>query len=134
VARALVSAGLADFCAPALWEFAFDPGQTTIEALEKQLGLCQFAVLVLEPTDVVVIRTQEWGAPRDNVIFELGLFMGALGRGHVFLLCPTQVQVRIPSDLGGVTRLNYEPPTDPKDLQNALIKPVGQLQEAMKKL
>ena len=46
--------------------------------------------------------------PRDNVIFELGLLMGALGRERVFILKPRNVDIRIPSDLLGVTWLDYK--------------------------
>jgi predicted nucleotide-binding protein len=46
-------------------------------------------------------------SPRDNVIFELGLFMGALTRTRTFVLAPSQVDLKIPSDLLGVTFLRY---------------------------
>jgi hypothetical protein len=39
-----------------------------------------FAVLIITPDDVVSSRDIEAQAPRDNVMFELGLFMGRLGR------------------------------------------------------
>jgi predicted nucleotide-binding protein len=66
-----------------------------------------FAALVLTADDMTVSRGKAKPSPRDNVIFELGLFMGALGRERVFILKPKGIDVRIPSDLLGVVWLEY---------------------------
>ena len=47
-------------------------------------------------------------APRDNIVFELGLFMGALGRSRTFLVQPRGAGLKVPSDLMGITPLTYE--------------------------
>ena len=130
IARAL-SATIADFCSPSLWEFAFPPGRTAIEALEAELRRCQFAVLVVEPTDETISRGIEWGSPRDNVVFELGLFMGLLGRGRVFLLSPTSMTLKVPSDLNGVTRLVYRGSADRNDIRSTLVAAVEDLRQAI---
>jgi len=131
VARALVGAGLTEFCAPALWEYAFPASTTTIEALEREVDRCHFAVLVIEPDDVLDSRGERWGVPRDNVVFELGLFMGSLGRDRVFLVSPSGVQIKVPSDLSGVTRVNYAPAAPGEDLRNALITAVDEIRRAV---
>lgn len=123
VARAL-AAEINDFCTVSLWEYAFPAGRTTIESLESELERCELAVLVVEPNDVTTSRGVEWGAPRDNVVFELGLFMGALGRECVFLLCPAGLEIKIPSDLSGVTRLSYTPAPDEPDPRGSLVDAV----------
>src|SRR4051794_28168075 len=64
----------------------FGLGQTFIEALVTQLPRFDFALLVLTPDDLVVSRDVESLGPRDNVLFELGLFMGRLGRSRTFVL------------------------------------------------
>ena len=48
--------------------------------------------------------------PRDNALFELGLFMGHLGRERTFVVRPQGDTVKIPSDLAGVTSAPYEWP------------------------
>lgn len=54
-------------------------GSTFIENLMKAVARFDFAILVLTPDDIVQSRSKELAGPRDNVIFELGLFMGNLG-------------------------------------------------------
>ena len=51
---------------------------------------------------MLTFRGETSDAPRDNVIFEMGLFMGALGREKVFLIAPDKGKLKEPSDLGGV--------------------------------
>ena len=47
-------------------------------------------------------------APRDNVVFEMGLFMGTLGRNHVICVRPENVELRILSDWKGMTDALYK--------------------------
>lgn len=65
-------------------EGAFRVGGTYIDTLAALLPRFDFAVLVLTPDDIVVSRDKEHFGPRDNVVFELGLFMGRLGRARTF--------------------------------------------------
>ena len=59
------------------WPDQFSLSATYMESLEKLLDTSHFAVLVLTPDDFVTSRDVETMAPRDNVVFELGLFIGA---------------------------------------------------------
>jgi hypothetical protein len=94
-----------------LWdEGFFQLGKTFIETLVDSLPRFDFAVLVLTPDDLVSSRGTETFGPRDNVIFELGLFMGQLGRARTFLMYESGAQTRIPTDLSGVTMAPYEWP------------------------
>jgi CRP/FNR family cyclic AMP-dependent transcriptional regulator len=85
----------------------FQASSTSIESLVTAAKEADFAALVLTADDMIVARGEKRPSPRDNVIFELGLFMGALGRERVFILKPKGVDVRIPSDLLGVVWLEY---------------------------
>jgi CRP/FNR family transcriptional regulator, cyclic AMP receptor protein len=85
----------------------FQVSSTAIESLVALAKQTDFAVLVLTPDDVTVSRGKKKPSPRDNVVFELGLLIGALGRERVFILKPRNVDVRIPTDLFGVTWLDY---------------------------
>jgi len=88
----------------------FTLSEHTIESLEKAANQCQFAVFVLGPDDVVQHGSGESFVPRDNVVFELGLFLGRIGRKRSYMLRPEGINVKLPSDLSGVTWAQYSPP------------------------
>jgi hypothetical protein len=58
---------------------------------------------------------------RDNVVFELGLFVGGIGRDRTFIVVPDNTpDLRLPSDLAGVTVGTYETSRTDKKLRAAL--------------
>lgn len=79
-----------------------DRGQTIIEKFEQHARRASFAVALLTADDVGRSRDSEELQPRgrQNVVLELGYFMGALGRDRVAILY--QEGVELPSDLLGV--------------------------------
>ena len=85
----------------------FTPSSFPIESLEQVLPTVDFAALILSPDDAVTSRDTTHAAPRDNIIFELGLFMGALGHSRTFLIYPRGIDMKIPTDLTGITPLTY---------------------------
>jgi predicted nucleotide-binding protein len=80
-----------------------------VESLEQQLDNSDFAIAIASPDDVVESRGKSADVARDNVIFELGLFIGRLGRKRSFLLEPRGEEVKLPSDLSGITTIAYKP-------------------------
>lgn len=103
-----------------MWtDSVFKASSTTIEDLEKAHVVFDFAVFVMSPDDVLNLRGETWSATRDNVVFEIGLFMGALGRDRVFGAVPTGAKMRRPSDLFGVNLVDYDPDRDPLDVTEA---------------
>lgn len=99
----------------------FTPSSFPIESLERVLPTIDFAALILSPDDAVISRDTTTAAPRDNIIFELGLFMGALGHSRTFLIYPRGIDVKIPTDLTGITPLTYA--HGAKDELHAMIAP-----------
>jgi Predicted nucleotide-binding protein containing TIR-like domain len=95
-------------------------GQDTSETLVNSLPRFDFAVLVLTPDDFVNSRDVESLGPRDNVLFELGLFMGRLGRSRTFILHQSNSHLKIPSDLSGMTTATYEWPRDDNSFKSAV--------------
>ncbi len=64
-----------------LWnEGFFRQGHSFLETLTASLNSFDFAILLTTPDDLVTTRGQSLLSPRDNILFELGLFMGKLGR------------------------------------------------------
>jgi len=85
----------------------FGLGSGTLESLMSVLEQFDFAVMVLSPDDVLESRDQNYASPRDNVIFELGLFIGRLGRKRVFIVHEDDRHLKLPSDLAGITASPY---------------------------
>ena len=86
----------------------FDP-RRNVDSLLSAVKKSDFAVLALTPDDTVICRDIEKPAPRDNCIFELGLFMGALGGERVFIVKARGVDIKLPSDLLDLTPIEYGP-------------------------
>lgn len=84
------------------------PGLVILENLINLLPGHDFAVLILGADDDTLSRGKKMPAPRDNIIFELGLFMGHLGRRRTFFLCREGIALKIPTDLTGITYLPFK--------------------------
>jgi CRP/FNR family cyclic AMP-dependent transcriptional regulator len=85
----------------------FGPSGVAIDALLNTVNETDFAVFVFSPDDKVISRDHEYNAPRDNTVFELGLFMGKLERSRTFIVKEQGTDVKIPTDLLGITPLTY---------------------------
>jgi len=120
IAQALQSE-LDEVCEPTVWRQGFfGPTDTMISALVNKAQNSDFATFVLTPDDALVIRGADNAVARDNVIFELGLFLGALGPRRVFIVHPRGQGLRLPSDLAGVTCLTYRSNRRDQNLQAAI--------------
>ena len=98
----------------------FRPSDTFIENLERELEASDFAVLVVTPDDFTISRKVKKSSPRDNIIWEHGFFTGGLGRERVFIVKPRGLDLKLPSDLLGVTPLEYDPTGTEDDLRARL--------------
>jgi hypothetical protein len=92
-----------------IWdEGVFGVGQGVLDRLVSEVSKYDFAVLIWGSDDVTESKGESKASPRDNVIFECGLFMGANGRERVFIVRDVSVDVKIPSDLAGTIVAGYE--------------------------
>jgi hypothetical protein len=118
-----------------LWDEGYvNPGSTFIDKLVKDLPRFDFAVLVLTPDDLVSSRDVATFGPRDNVIFELGLFMGRLGRARTFMLHQTDAKLKIPTDLSGVTAATYDWPREDRSHRSAVGAACDSIREVVRDL
>jgi len=109
IARAVENAFEHDNFHVVLWpNDVFRIANYPIEDLERELEVADFAVAIAQPDDLVNVRKRKRPAPRDNVIFELGFFMGRLGRTRAILMEPKGEDVKLPTDLKGVTTISYK--------------------------
>lgn len=86
----------------------FGLGDATLEALEAAVRQYDFGIFVFTPDDSLHTRGETKSVPRDNVVFELGLFVGQLGRRRAFVVHPRNGAVALPSDLHGITTATYD--------------------------
>src|SRR5207247_7335392 len=70
----------------------FDLGTSAWEALVSRLEDFDAAVFVFSPQDELRMRGKDVLSARDNVIFELGLFTGRLGRKRAFIVMPRGIE------------------------------------------
>ena len=117
-----------------LWtDDVFGASQFPIIELEKRIREADFAMLVLGPDDEVLSRDEKSDAPRDNVIFELGLSMGALSHQRTFMIVPREYDIKIPTDLLGLTPMDYKS-GDLNDLASSLAPVCNQLRSIINKV
>ncbi|MEK5745339.1 TIR domain-containing protein, partial [Acinetobacter variabilis] len=55
----------------------------------------------------VIYRKEVKKIPRDNVVLELGMFLGRLGKERAFFALPKDIDVKIPTDFNGITPLKF---------------------------
>ncbi len=111
IAEAL-NENLIDIADVTMWNrLALPPGGHFLQHLEQLLEWFDYGVFVLTPDDGSTSRGEPRGVPRDNVILELGMFIGKLGRFRSFFVVPRDSTLRLPSDMEGIVHVaafNYE--------------------------
>ena len=109
----------------------FGLGTATLEALEQAVSKYDFGVFVFTPDDQIQSRGESKRVARDNVIFELGLFIGKLTRQRAFIVHPSKRVIELPSDLLGITTAAYDP--NKSDLTVALKPARKKIRTAVQK-
>lgn len=117
--------GLAECADVTVWDEApeFRLGQSILDALVDVGRAYDFALLVFGQDDLTMMGGVERPTVRDNVIFELGLFMGHMGTGRAFWLSPRGDKApHLTSDLGGIVHLAFDEPdlTDVESISGSL--------------
>lgn len=110
IAKALASQIPVDVATVKLWsEGVFGASRFPIEDLATLLQCSDYAALLATADDTVTSRGKDTPAPRDNIVFELGLFMGAISRHRTFIVIPRGTDIKIPTDLLGINTVLYDP-------------------------
>ena len=111
--------GLADIARVDLWTTSFNPGTTTLERLVELTREVDFAAFVFGQDDWTAVNASTnpsadsgQASPRDNVVFEAGLFGGVLGMRRTFILHASGS--KLPTDLLGLTSVRYAETTAAK--------------------
>jgi Predicted nucleotide-binding protein containing TIR-like domain len=112
-----IARGLADVADVESWTTTFNPGRGTLERLVELSQEVDFAAFVFAQDDWTATDASPSGeaSPRDNVVFEAGLFGGALGIRRTFILHADGS--KLPSDLLGLTAVRYDSATSPAEVR-----------------
>ena len=86
----------------------FGLGDSTLEALESAVRTYDFGIFVCTPDDKGERRGETLVMARDNVLFELGMFVGRLTRRRAYIVYPRGCGIALPSDLKGITAATYD--------------------------
>jgi predicted nucleotide-binding protein with TIR-like domain len=106
--------GLEDVAQVEPWTTSFNPGTTTLERLVELTREVDFAAFVFGEDDWTTVGASTAGppspdsgqaSPRDNVVFEAGLFGGVLGMRRTFILHANGS--KLPTDFLGLTSIRY---------------------------
>ena len=117
-----VQKNLEDVAEVVVWtQGIFELTKSYLESLLEALEDTEFGLFIFGPDDVIRIRGTEMPAARDNVVFELGLFIGRLGRNRSFILMPKEsAGFHLPTDLLGISTATFQSPSRSDRLQAAL--------------
>lgn len=104
----------------------FQYNDNFLETLMKSASLFDFAFMIFSADDMVLVRDEIFESARDNVMFEYGLFLGRVGNQRAFVV--KDINVKIPSDLLGITIADYET-DDHNNVTDSLEKTLVQLKK-----
>ena len=101
--------GLSEVAEVEPWTTVFNPGVSTLDRLVELSQEVDFAAFVFAQDDWTSSASDagapSQASPRDNVVFEAGLFGGALGMRRTFILHAKGA--KLPTDLLGMTAVRY---------------------------
>ncbi|MFS8145534.1 nucleotide-binding protein [Rhizobium sp. BR 249] len=113
----------------------FRPSDLVLSKLLASLNDFDFAIFVFTADDLSEIRGQKYSTARDNVIFELGLFLGRLGLDRCFFIAPRHTKdLHLPTDLLGIVPLTYNNERSDGLLVAAVGAACNQIRAAMRLL
>ena len=111
----------------------FHPTRQTLVDLVAAMQSTDFAVFVFNADDVLMMRGKKFEATRDNVIFELGLFIGHLGVERCFFVQARGLDtLHLPTDLLGLAALTFNPERSDGNVVAALGTACNQIRRAMR--
>lgn len=126
--------GLEDVADVEPWTTTFNPGTTTLGRLLELTGEVDFAAFVFAQDDWTAASLDSdstQASPRDNVVFEAGLFGGVLGMRRTFILHAQGS--KLPTDLLGLTCVRYASAITPAETK-VVIQKLRQAIEAESRL
>jgi hypothetical protein len=127
-----------DVVAPTMWKQVFPSGEWGLQSLLQSSTTFKYAILLMSPDDRSEVRGAVYKTPRDNLIFESGVFMRALSPRAVFLVAPSDgPTLKLPTDLSGLTIIrceNFDKDTSRQRLNDIFSRSALDIRDAIRKL
>ena len=106
-----------------------------LETLQKVAHDAEYGIFVMTPDDFRQRGSEQDSVPRDNVILEYGVFLGALGRHRSFLVVPSDdPRLKLPTDLEGLVQARYKRSRSDGNLRAALGPACNRIRGAIDRL
>ena len=129
-----LATSLEDVAAAQVWpERVFEPSRAALEDLVRAAETFDFAALLITADDTTTSRNESAPSPRDNVVFELGLFMGQLGRHRTFIVYDKAASAKLPSDLAGITTVQFDSNRPDGNLKAAVRPACAEIRNAVRR-
>jgi O-acetyl-ADP-ribose deacetylase (regulator of RNase III) len=110
------------------------PSSLLLDGLIETVNDFDFGIFVFAPDDTTVIHGETMHSVRDNVLFEMGLFVGRFGRERAFIVSPRDPRaVRLATDLGGIVAVSYDVDREDHNLVAALGPAANRIARAIEK-
>ncbi|WP_197022914.1 nucleotide-binding protein [Xanthobacter sp. 91] len=128
--------GLEHDVEPTVWtQGVFQLSKSTMASLMDRLDQTDFGLFVLAPSDAQKIKSETKDVVRDNVIFELGLFIGKLGPERCFMIVPRDSEeLHLPTDLLGLTPAYFDADRQDGNMVAALGPACSKIRKSVKLL
>lgn len=113
----------------------FLPSSYPLESLDEEFKKSDFGIFVFSPDDAIRIRDKSKKTVRDNILIELGMSLGQLGRRRSFIVAPRDIpNLHIPTDLMGLNPVTFEANGGHDNLLAALGPACSQIRNAVQQL
>jgi hypothetical protein len=110
----------------------FQPSDNILGSIRQAAQNSDYAIFVFTPDDTLVMRDQTVSTARDNVLFELGLFIGAIGLENTIIVHPGRIRdFHLPSDLAGINILSYDSSRSDANLVAALASACARMRRVI---
>lgn len=113
----------------------FEPSSYILNELIVISRESDFGIFVFSFDDIIKMRNETYKMTRDNVILELGLFIGSLGRERCFIVMPRKDldNFHIPTDLTGIKPVTYNSDRKDGNIRAALGPCANQIKNSINK-
>lgn len=113
----------------------FEPSQHTLNSLLDAQGRFDFGIFVFTFDDITSFGSASAATVRDNVLLELGIFVGGIGLNRCFIVTPRiQLTTHIPTDLLGLTPVDYDGNRNDNNLAAALGPACNRIRNRIRQL